>query len=311
MLKLPLKMCAVFLMLVAFASLGVCVPGQSAPLPRIVALGDLHGDLDASLRALQLAGAIDAQRHWRGGKMILVQMGDRLDRGDHDREVLDLFENLSREAPMAGGQVYALNGNHEIMNARGDMRYVTEGGFRSFASLNAQVLQREDLSSAQQAALQRLPALVRPRLEALLSGGLYARKLARHKTILQLGDTIFVHGGLLPQYVDYGIERINREYSAWLRGTLFPLPALLNTEQAPIWTRAYSDPNRPADCAQLTKALHKTGARRMVVAHSVQPEINATCAGQVWRIDTGMSHFYGGPIQALEIQGDQVRVLRE
>jgi hypothetical protein len=30
----------------------------------------------------------------------------------------------------------------------------------------------------------------------------------------------------------------------------------------------------------------------------------------VWRIDVGMSHFYGGPTQALAIDGDEVEVLR-
>ena len=36
------------------------------------------------------------------------------------------------------------------------------------------------------------------------------RFLARHHTVLQIGSTVFVHGGILPSHADYGLERINR-----------------------------------------------------------------------------------------------------
>jgi hypothetical protein len=50
----------------------------------------------------------------------------------------------------------------------------------------------------------------------------------------------------------------------------------------------------------------------MVVGHTPQSHgISAACDGQVWRIDTGMSHFYGGPPQWLEIDSGQVRVRGE
>jgi len=40
----------------------------SRPAPeRLVAIGDLHGDLEHARRALRLAGAIDARDHWAGG----------------------------------------------------------------------------------------------------------------------------------------------------------------------------------------------------------------------------------------------------
>ncbi len=42
-------------------------PGSAGPPVRVVAIGDLHGDLEAARSALRLAGAIDEQDQWIGG----------------------------------------------------------------------------------------------------------------------------------------------------------------------------------------------------------------------------------------------------
>lgn len=47
---------------------------------RIVALGDLHGDLPNALTVLQMAGVIDDERKWTGDVDFLVQTGDMIDR---------------------------------------------------------------------------------------------------------------------------------------------------------------------------------------------------------------------------------------
>ncbi len=123
------------------------------------------------------------------------------------------------------------------------------------------------------------------------------------------GDTVLVHGGLLPEHVRYGIDRINEETAAWMRGD-GALPAVVDGPSAPVWTRVYSD-GEP-DCASLQQALAMVGAARLVVAHTPQEQgVNAACDGRVWRVDTGMSKAYGGPVQVLEVRGGQARVLRE
>src|SRR4030042_85059 len=61
---------------------------------RVVAVGDLHGDLTAARAALRLGGAIDAADRWIGGDLVVVQTGDEIDRGDADREIIDLFSRL-------------------------------------------------------------------------------------------------------------------------------------------------------------------------------------------------------------------------
>ena len=43
-----------------------------------------------------------------------MQVGDQLDRGDHELEILYFLERLQREAARAGGALHVLNGNHEV-----------------------------------------------------------------------------------------------------------------------------------------------------------------------------------------------------
>lgn len=47
---------------------------------RIVAVGDLHGDLNNALDVLQMSNLIDENEEWVGGTDILVQTGDIVDR---------------------------------------------------------------------------------------------------------------------------------------------------------------------------------------------------------------------------------------
>lgn len=42
-------------------------------MPRIVAIGDLHGDLAKARRAFSLGGLIDEDDHWIGGTTTAVQ----------------------------------------------------------------------------------------------------------------------------------------------------------------------------------------------------------------------------------------------
>lgn len=280
-------------------------PVTRLPAPRrLVALGDLHGDLEATRTALRLAGAIDPQDRWIGKDLVVVQTGDQLDRGDDERKILALLERLQAEAAAAGGAVHVLNGNHELMNAAGDLRYVTAGGFLDFEDVPG-----VDLADPRAA---RVPAPMRARFLAFSPGGPYARKLAERPVVLVIGETVFVHGGLLPQHVERGLDAINEEVKRWLRGEGEISPDLLQDDDSPVWTRKQCiDPAR-ADCEQLRATLSAIGAKRLVVGHTVHREgIVSGCDGAVWCIDVGMAAYYGGHPEALEIVGDQVRVLRE
>ena len=89
-----------------------------------------------------------------------------------------------------------------------------------------------------------------------------------------------------------------------------PEPAVLSGSDSPVWSRHYSDSPDAQDCLMLFETLEALGAERMVVAHTVQSAgITDACSGKVWRVDVGLSSYYGGETQVLLIEGDQATVL--
>jgi len=278
------------------------VPGPAtpsctlAPLPlrfpapkRLVAIGDLHGDLGGTRAALRAAGAIDGQDHWIGGQLVVVQTGDVLDRGDDEHAILDLIARLETEARAAGGAFVMLLGNHELMNAAGDFRYVTSAGFHAF----------DDVPDPGAIGSGNVPEQVRSRVAALGPGGRYARQLAQHAVVAIVGDTVFSHAGVLGEWVTR-VADVNQAARCWLDGQASEPPQSLTFDDSPVWTRAAGLPS--VDCAQVRSALDALQVKRMVVGHTVQERgITSACGDTVWRIDTGLAKRYGGPIEVLEL----------
>jgi len=217
------------------------------------------------------------------------------------------------------------------MNVAQDFRYVTPLGYQEFHTwakthaLEAALKGRckchhghANFSDLRQAMGLRGGDGLAARSAALQPGGPIAtRFIAPHPIVLQIGTTVFVHGGLLPQHVEYGIERINKEARDWFtEGPIKAKPRFLSGRDALVWARDYSheDASR-CDCDALQKALAGVpGAERVVVGHTIQSSgINSACGGRVLRIDVGLSIGCGdGAPEVLEIRNDkEVRRLRE
>ncbi len=269
---------------------------------RIVALGDLHGDLEAAREALRLAGVMGADGKWSGGRTVLVQTGDILDRGDEEPEILELFDSLAAQARASGGGVLLLNGNHELMNAYQDFRYVTEDGFADYADTPP--------PPTPDSAFLALDTIHRGRAAAFLPGGSMALRIARFNTAVAVGNTVFAHGGVLPANVDLGLDSLNARVRTWLLGE-GPQPEWIRGDDSPVWNRVYSSEPTQGACDTLSNVLEWLGMARMVVGHTVQRTgITAFCGGRVWAIDVGMARHYGGRPEVLEIRGETVRSIR-
>lgn len=282
---------------------GCTKPEADPDQQRIIVIGDIHADIDATRAAFRLAGAIDDDDDWIGGELIVVQLGDLIGRSYEDRKVLEFILAIRKQAESSGGKVHALIGNHEVFGARLELRWVHDDAFAAFDDLPGLDLDHPRLAN--------LPSHQRARSAALMPGGYFARQLADFPAVLRLGKTIYVHGGVTPHWANYGIERINADVREWFAGnTEQPLSTLGmdpgNIDDSVMMSRHFSQDVDADDCAMLEESLRLLDAERMIVAHTVHESITARCDGRVWAIDVGMARFYGGNLQVLEILNDEV-----
>ncbi|KAI3430162.1 uncharacterized protein J3R85_008181 [Psidium guajava] len=305
---------------------------HSAP-DRLVAIGDLHGDLHKSKQALALAGLIDGEGRWTGGSSTVVQIGDVLDRGGDELKILYLLEKLKREAARSGGQVITMNGNHEIMNVEGDFRYVTPRGLEEFrvwadwfTTGNAMKglckgLEKEKdpfdgIPVAFPGIKEEFFRGFRSRIAALRPNGPIASRFLSHNlTVVVVGESVFVHGGFLAEHASYGLERINEEVRDWINGLKGRFsPVYMRGRNSLVWLRKFSDgAAKNCDCSALEHALATIpGAKRMIMGHTIQESgISGACNNRAIRIDVGMSEGCGNGLpEVLEITGSsELRIL--
>jgi hypothetical protein len=245
---------------------------------RIVAAGDLHGDLDNAIAALRLAGVVDAAGHWTGGTATLVQTGDVTDRGPDSRAILGWLRALRGEARAAGGEVIALLGNHELMNLRGDWRYVHPGDVTAYGGEEA-------------------------RRAAFGPEGEDGRWLRSLDVAAKVGDTVFVHGGVHPDFAAVGLGALSARVRAAIDQPGQDEVVLVG-ENSPTWYRGYVMEPEASVCPALTRTLAQLGARRMVVGHTTRRDgrVEARCEGALVVIDVGIADGYGGNLAVIEIR---------
>lgn len=163
-------------------TVGRVYPCRFADAKRIVALGDLHGDLEATEEALTLGGVLGPSGEWIGGDTVLVQVGDVFDRGGKELAILELFEDLRAQARVQGGDVHVLLGNHELLNVALDFTFVSKEGFRSFDGMGV----GEWVSAEMGKRLRKLPRYAWNRAMAMRPGGLIAKRLAELNLVIMV-----------------------------------------------------------------------------------------------------------------------------
>eukprot|EP00281_Chroomonas_sp_CCMP1168_P035970 CAMPEP_0206242846 /NCGR_PEP_ID=MMETSP0047_2-20121206/17276_1 /ASSEMBLY_ACC=CAM_ASM_000192 /TAXON_ID=195065 /ORGANISM="Chroomonas mesostigmatica_cf, Strain CCMP1168" /LENGTH=531 /DNA_ID=CAMNT_0053667895 /DNA_START=77 /DNA_END=1672 /DNA_ORIENTATION=+ len=285
------------------------IPTFFPPAERIVAVGDVHGDVEALRGCLKIAKLIDDDDNWIGGKTHFVQIGDILDRGDEEKDCIDVLLGLQEQAREAGGNVTVLLGNHEIMNVELDFRYVTPGAWDMWGEQPTGTML---MRMKERLKMMGYPEYMRSRINAFKPGGHIAKQLATMQVAVQIGDTVLVHGGLRRKHVEYGIDKLNGVTSRWLSdgAGLADKPDIIDETDSPVWARLYSVPSPTKDSKEeLQSVLETLNAQRMIVGHTPQLRgINSAVTEdgyEVWRCDTGMSRgMMSGPLECIEILQD-------
>ena len=198
---------------------------------RLVAIGDVHGEYEGLVRILREADLIDEENRWIGGDATLVQTGDLVDRGSGVRAVMDLLMSLQEQAPAAGGEGIVLMGNHESLNLIGDFRDATREILASFSGPDSEAA-REEAWNEWVEWVQRLtesrggevsesdPAKKDKWMEehppgyfeyhrAMGPNGKYGKWMLGLPVMAKVGDTIFMHAGIGPDWTSMSVDEIN------------------------------------------------------------------------------------------------------
>lgn len=241
---------------------------------RVVAVADLHGDLEHAHNVLRMAGLVDQANvpNWIGGHDILVSTGDIVDRGDDTIALYQMFQRLRVQARQSGGDVLNCIGNHEMMNALMDWRYVTPGDMDSFGGAKARrlAMSREGWIGQDWMANYSISHTI-----ALLPPALVPDIL---QDVYSVPRASFVHGGIHPHWASLGLTHINEAGHGLLRKALSTarphnwLPDDATEEEiefygenGPLWYRGYALNDERSVCAEADEARHHLAVRHLIM----------------------------------------------
>lgn len=248
----------------ANAKLAPDTVSAGAKLPLFV-VADTHGEYEILVGMLTKQKVLDERLRWNLGRGRLLFLGDVFDRGPHQLEILWLIYELEAQARAAGGAVYFVLGNHEVMTLRGDHRYLNPK-YNETAQL---------LGVAQYSAL-------------FDAGSVLGQWLRSKPTVLKLDDNLCLHGGVSRELVDrrLTLKTVNTAVRAVLAGQASADSApgdFLLGETGPLWYRGYfADFSRtPAPAGDIAAIRNFFGVNRVLVGHTQMPTITPLYDGQV------------------------------
>lgn len=265
----------------------------------LVVFADVHGDFLALLSHLYLAKVINAEGWWIGGDTWVCSTGDWIDRagrGDatvdtshNPREEVDILQYihaLNLSAAEHGGGVLFTLGNHELRRVQD-----AAAGVVGHHAGNQVAGWSDQPKVSANVALDTMNKLWAPK-------GLMAQYLSRNcPAVARYGNkgyatTLLMHGGLESAFARQGVDTLANQCAV-----LF-LTGIGKCKEGGLLdhvtlTRALGSGVCPVEDVERT--LEKTGARQIVIGHTVQSKGDspAACGGKVWRLDFGMSEAFG------------------
>jgi len=252
--------------------------------PKLIVIGDIHGDIKRFKDILLDANIINANIEWIADppNTIVIQMGDQIDSINRDigikewevladTEMLYFTNLLDKLAQSKGGRLISIIGNHEFMNVIGNYSYVSQ------KSINNNHIKR---------------------YEQFKPGGSLSSILSNRPIIVKIGNMLFSHAGITSNHVNIlnkyskDISYINRIWKKFVQTNtvLNEDRELFNTllldDQGILWTRNLDEIDN-------IKTLLKTlNCNHMFVGHTVVEGIK-NIEGVLWYTDTGISRSFG------------------
>lgn len=241
-------------------------PDEYAMPDKMLVISDIEGNFAGFKMLLQGTGVMDKDFSWSFGTGHLALIGDFFDRGLNVTEVLWLIYKLEAEAEAAGGKIHFIIGNHEVLNLEGNTQYVRN-----------KYLENADL-------------LDEPYGRWYAPDSELGRWLRTKNAIERIGDVAFCHGGISEEMYASGlsIRRVN-ETARELLGKPFSAiegfsgRTVFDTKTGIFWYRGIA--KKQVSEEHVTNALAWAGAQRLVLGHTLMPDVTAIYSGRVFCID--------------------------
>jgi len=233
---------------------------------KMLVLSDIEGNFKAFKMMLLGAKVIDKNFNWTFGNGHIVLLGDFFDRGLHVTECLWLIYKLESEADAAGGKVHFILGNHEVLNLQGNTQY------------------------ARKKYLENARILGEPYRRLFDNNTEMGRWLRTKNAVELIGDYVFCHAGISPemavsQLTLEDINRISRDNLGKQNKDIISQEAQLifDLKKGIYWYRGAAKNSLDSD--EVTRILDFAQAKRMVVGHTLQPDITTHYGGRVICVD--------------------------
>ena len=275
---------------------------------RIIAIGDIHGDLEIFIELLKLAKVIDSKLNWIGKSTYIVQVGDTLDgvrpgikydnnylNTPYELKIMKFILKLDSQAKKDSGRVISILGNHELYpyyfykDKTFQKEYVKKADYKEYKKKYK--ISRDDFYYPGKGIGAKIFGRTRP-------------------LILQLGQCIFCHGSLNKTFLDmytkdgkFNINEVNKQTRDWFTGKRLKPPKYINEsdEVNPLFNRDLTDPDMMTNknCDKLVNPLFKyfTNAKCIIMGHSTHKSISPLCNNKLYRIDIAISRAFGGTVK--------------
>lgn len=272
-------------------------------VPRIIVIGDVHGDISRLLNMLYKLKVISPEMKWiaEPPNTIVIQLGDQIDslnRGSQvdwevlpDIEVVLEMDKLDKIARAGGGRILSLLGNHEIMNFIGEFSYVSENSKKKYD--------------------------IEKRQKIFAPGNTISTILAKRNIVIKIGQYLFCHGGLLPHHLDLVNNNLHIFNENVRKILMTPNPEQADKQlffmssldpNSILWTRQYFElalTNEDLLNGIIDTVLARTDSKVIFVGHNTVPKITPVANMRVFLTDAALSRSYGNEqYQVLEILTD-------
>ncbi len=239
----------------------------------------------------------------RGNEVLLVQLGDVVDRGPHSQSCLVLMRILDK---LTGWKVAQLYGNHEIMSRLRRTSYIHPAEAKMIAKNSQSIWGRLSLARSYPGMGKNEPVWNRLTESALLVARLGILGEAEQYP----AATLFVHGGIefrfLEQFMNYPrrpsqfdkmnlVDRLNH-LAQWMLSELSgrEISAWLGSPGSPLWTRAFRERSSEFVCSTVLPQIQaEFQVARVIVGHTPtwNRRVRSMCDGQLIMADTGLSQW--------------------